>query len=74
MWFGESEANIRDLFTRARASAPCVIFFDEVDSIAPARGQGDSSGATDRVINQLLTEMDGMDSKKSVFVIGATNR
>ncbi|CAI0379087.1 unnamed protein product [Linum tenue] len=76
MWFGESEANVRDLFDKARQSAPCVLFFDELDSIAVQRGgsQGDAGGAGDRVLNQLLTEMDGMSAKKTVFVIGATNR
>jgi len=76
MWFGESEANVRELFEKARGAAPCVLFFDELDSIARARGSssGDAGGAGDRVINQILTEMDGMGSKKSVFIIGATNR
>lgn len=76
MWFGESEANVRDVFDKARAAAPCVLFFDELDSIAKARGgnMGDAGGAADRVINQILTEMDGMSSKKNVFIIGATNR
>ncbi|KIH54025.1 ATPase, AAA family [Ancylostoma duodenale] len=76
MWFGESEANVRDVFDKARAAAPCVLFFDELDSIAKARGgtAGDAGGAADRVINQILTEMDGMNSKKNVFIIGATNR
>ncbi|VDL98326.1 unnamed protein product, partial [Schistocephalus solidus] len=76
MWFGESEANVRDIFDKARQAAPCVLFFDELDSIAKARGGsvGDAGGAADRVINQLLTEMDGMSSKKNVFIIGATNR
>lgn len=76
MWFGESEANVRDVFDKARAAAPCVLFFDELDSIAKARGGsvGDAGGAADRVINQILTEMDGMGSKKNVFIIGATNR
>lgn len=75
MWFGESEANVRDIFDKARAASPCVLFFDELDSIAVKRGsnQGDSGGS-DRVINQVLTEMDGMNAKKNVFVIGATNR
>ncbi len=75
MWFGESEANVRDIFAKARAAAPCVLFFDELDSIATKRGSsaGDSGGA-DRVINQLLTEMDGIGAKKNVFIIGATNR
>merc|ERR1711884_393251 len=76
MWFGESEANVRDVFDKARSAAPCVLFFDELDSIAKSRGgtSGDAGGASDRVINQILTEMDGMGSKKNVFIIGATNR
>ncbi|KAF0990255.1 hypothetical protein HZS_3207, partial [Henneguya salminicola] len=75
MWFGESEANVRDVFDKARMASPCVLFFDELDSIAKSRGlhSGDS-GASDRVINQILTEMDGMGKKKNVFIIGATNR
>ena len=61
---------------QARSAAPCVLFFDELDSIAKSRGgtSGDAGGASDRVINQILTEMDGMGSKKNVFIIGATNR
>lgn len=61
---------------QARAAAPCVLFFDELDSIAKSRGGsvGDAGGAADRVINQILTEMDGMGAKKNVFIIGATNR
>ncbi|KAK7015734.1 transitional endoplasmic reticulum ATPase TER94 [Favolaschia claudopus] len=80
MWFGELEANLRDVFDKARAAAPCVMFFDELDSIAKARGgsSGDGGGAGDRVLNQILTEMDGMNAKKNVkknvFIIGATNR
>lgn len=78
MWFGESEVNVRDVFDKARAAAPCVMFFDELDSIAKARGgggaSGDGGGAGDRVLNQILTEMDGMNVKKNVFIIGATNR
>jgi len=76
MWFGESESNVRDVFDKARQAAPCVLFFDELDSIAKARGGslGDAGGAGDRVINQILTEMDGIGKKKNVFVIGATNR
>lgn len=63
-------------FRQARSAAPCVLFFDELDSIAKSRGGsvGDAGGAADRVINQILTEMDGMNSKKNVFIIGATNR
>jgi len=76
MWFGESEANVRDVFDKARGAAPCVLFFDELDSVGTARGssQGDAGGAGDRVLNQLLTEMDGAGSKKNLFFIGATNR
>jgi len=76
MWFGESEANVREIFDKARSAAPCVLFFDELDSIAKSRGGsvGDAGGAADRVINQVLTEMDGMGAKKNVFIIGATNR
>jgi len=76
MWFGESESNVRDVFEKARQAAPCVLFFDELDSIAQQRGgnSGDGGGAADRVMNQLLTEMDGVGAKKNVFVIGATNR
>lgn len=76
MWFGESEANVRDVFAKARGAAPCVLFFDELDSIAQQRGSssGDGGGAGDRVMNQLLTEMDGVGERKNVFIIGATNR
>ena len=76
MWFGESEANVREIFDKARSAAPCVLFFDELDSIGVARGssQGDAGGAGDRVMNQLLTEIDGVGGKKNLFFIGATNR
>lgn len=76
MWFGESEANVREVFDKARSAAPCILFFDELDSIAKARGGslGDAGGAGDRVMNQLLTEMDGVTAQKMVFFIGATNR
>ena len=76
MWFGESEANVREVFDKARQSAPCVLFFDELDSIGISRGSGTGGGgeAADRVINQLLTEMDGIGVKKNVFIVGATNR
>merc|ERR1711887_429749 len=76
MWFGESEANVREVFDKARSAAPCVLFFDELDSIGTARGssQGDAGGAGDRVMNQLLTEIDGVGAKKNVFFVGATNR
>eukprot|EP00474_Spongospora_subterranea_P004764 CRZ05222.1 hypothetical protein [Spongospora subterranea] len=75
MYVGESEANIRSVFDRARACRPCVLFFDELDSLAPSRGQGsDSGGVMDRVVSQLLAELDGMNRVADVFVIGATNR
>ena len=76
MWFGESENNVREVFDKARQASPCVLFFDELDSIARARGGGggDAGGAGDRVINQILTEIDGVGVRKNVFVIGATNR
>lgn len=75
MWFGGSEANVRDLFDKARAASPCILFFDEMDSIARARGSGGGSSETsDRVINQILSEIDGMGSGKTLFIIGATNR
>merc|ERR1712185_613121 len=76
MWFGESEANVREVFDKARSAAPCILFFDELDSIAKARGGGggDAGGAGDRVMNQLLTEMDGVTAQKMVFFVGATNR
>ena len=77
MWFGESEANVREIFDKARGAAPCVLFFDELDSVGIARGSGaggDAGGAGDRLINQILTEIDGVGVRKNVFVIGATNR
>ncbi|NWS70466.1 PEX6 factor, partial [Crotophaga sulcirostris] len=75
MYVGQSEENVRDVFARARAAAPCIIFFDELDSLAPSRGRsGDSGGVMDRVVSQLLAELDGLHSTREVFVIGATNR
>ncbi|KAI9293385.1 AAA-domain-containing protein [Neoconidiobolus thromboides FSU 785] len=78
MYIGESEANVRRVFQRARDAKPCVIFFDELDSVAPKRGeQGDSGGVMDRIVSQLLAELDGMSDGNTVgevFVIGATNR
>ncbi len=73
-WFGESEKAIREIFKKARMAAPCVVFFDEIDSIAPSRGSRFDSGATDRIVNQLLAEMDGIAPLKNVVVIAATNR
>lgn len=82
MYIGESEANVRRVFQRARDAKPCVVFFDELDSVAPKRGnQGDSGGVMDRIVSQLLAELDGISDSDgagggggSVFVIGATNR
>jgi transitional endoplasmic reticulum ATPase len=76
MWFGESEANVRGVFDKARTASPCVLFFDELDSIARSRGgnSGDGGGAGDRVMNQMLTEMDGINPAKEIFFVGATNR
>uniref|UniRef100_A0A452TVT8 Peroxisomal ATPase PEX6 n=1 Tax=Ursus maritimus TaxID=29073 RepID=A0A452TVT8_URSMA len=75
MYVGQSEENVREVFARARAAAPCVIFFDELDSLAPSRGRsGDSGGVMDRVVSQLLAELDGLHSTQDVFAIGATNR
>lgn len=75
MYVGQSEQNIREVFNKARQASPCIIFFDELDSLAPNRGlSGDSGGVMDRVVSQLLAEMDGLDSNGKVFVIGATNR
>ncbi|KZT66717.1 AAA-domain-containing protein [Daedalea quercina L-15889] len=78
MYIGESEANVRRVFQRARDARPCVIFFDELDSVAPKRGNhGDSGGVMDRIVSQILAELDGLSGGKAgadVFVIGATNR
>ena len=75
MYIGESEKNVRDVFQRARNARPCVVFFDELDSLAPNRGRsGDSGGVMDRIISQILAELSGLNDKSDVFVIGATNR
>lgn len=77
-YVGESERAVRQVFQRARASSPCVVFFDELDALAPRRAGGAGSeggnGVSERVVNQLLTEMDGLDARRNVFVIAATNR
>jgi len=73
-WVGESERGIREIFRRARQASPCVIFFDEVDSIAPVRGAGGETAVTERVVSQLLTELDGMENLRGVVVLAATNR
>ncbi|MDR0791370.1 MAG: AAA family ATPase, partial [Methanomassiliicoccaceae archaeon] len=73
-WVGESEKAVRETFRKARQAAPCVIFMDEIDSIAPTRGSGDDSKVTERVISQMLTEMDGLQALNGVVIIAATNR
>jgi len=73
-WVGESERGIREIFKRARQSAPCVVFFDEIDSIAPIRGAGGETQVSERVVSQLLTELDGMENMHGVVVLAATNR
>ena len=72
-YIGASEKSVRDLFERAQAAKPCVLFFDEFDSIAPKRGH-DSTGVTDRVVNQMLTQMDGAEGLDGVYVLAATSR
>lgn len=72
-WVGESERGIRELFSRARGAAPAIIFFDEIDALAPPRGS-DENGVTDRVVAQLLTELDGIEEMRDVYVLAATNR
>lgn len=72
-YIGASEKSVRDLFERAQAARPCILFFDEFDSIAPKRGH-DSTGVTDRVVNQLLTQMDGAEGLSGVYVLAATSR
>lgn len=73
-WVGESEKAIREIFRKARQVSPCIIFFDEIDSLAPKRTGGDGSKVYEQVVNQLLTELDGMEELNDVVVIGATNR
>uniref|UniRef100_A0A8P4K5N5 Nuclear VCP like n=1 Tax=Dicentrarchus labrax TaxID=13489 RepID=A0A8P4K5N5_DICLA len=73
MYVGESERAVRQVFQRGRSSAPCVIFFDELDALCPRRS-GHESGASVRVVNQLLTEMDGLETRRQVFIMAATNR
>jgi len=73
-WVGESEKAVRETFRKARQAAPCVIFLDEIDAVAPVRGTSTDSGVTERVISQLLTEMDGLEALHNVIVIAATNR
>jgi len=73
-WVGESEKGVREIFRKARQVAPCIVFFDEIDAIAPHRGGGADSHVTERVVSQLLTELDGIEELKGVVVLAATNR
>ena len=73
-WVGEAEKAVRQVFQRAKAASPCIIFFDELDSIVPQRGADGDSGVTQRVLSQFLTELDGIEELKGVVVLGATNR
>jgi transitional endoplasmic reticulum ATPase len=73
-WVGESEKGVREVFRKARQAAPCVVFFDELDAIAPRRGSEGDAHVTERVISQMLTELDGLEDLKGVVVIAATNR
>ncbi len=74
MWIGESERGVREMFRKARQAAPCIIFFDEIDALAPRRGGGGSGQVAERVVAQLLTELDGIEDLKGVVVLAATNR
>jgi transitional endoplasmic reticulum ATPase len=73
-WVGASELAVRELFAKARQASPCVVFLDEIDTLAPARGGVTDGGVSDRLVGQLLTEMDGLRGTDQVLVIGATNR
>lgn len=73
-WVGESEKAVREVFKKARQTAPTIIFFDEIDSLVPRRGMSSDSNVTERVVNQLLTEMDGLEGMQDIVIIGATNR
>jgi transitional endoplasmic reticulum ATPase len=73
-WVGESERAVREVFRKARAAAPAIVFFDEIDSVVPARGSGSESHVTERMVSQFLTELDGLEELKDVVVVAATNR
>jgi len=73
-WVGETEKSLREVFKKAKQATPCVIFFDEIDSIVPIRGKGADNSVTERIICQMLTEIDGVEDLKGVLIIGATNR
>jgi transitional endoplasmic reticulum ATPase len=74
MWVGKSEEGVRKIFERARQVAPCIVFFDEIDSLAGRRGNDTGAKVTERVLNQMLAEMDGLEDLRDVLVVGATNR
>jgi transitional endoplasmic reticulum ATPase len=73
-WVGDSEKGLRDIFKKAKQAAPCIIFFDEIDALVPVRGRNNDNNTTERMICQMLTEMDGIEELHGVTVIGATNR
>ena len=73
-WVGESEKGVREIFRKARQAAPCVVFFDEIDSLAPKRGSDLGTHVTENVVSQILSEMDGLEELHGVMVVGATNR
>lgn len=73
-WVGESEKGVREIFKKARQASPCIIFLDEIDSLAPARGAGGDAHVSERVVSQLLTELDGIEELRGVMVLAATNR
>ena len=73
-WIGASEKGVREVFRKARQASPCILFFDEIDSLVPVRGGAGDSGVTQRVVSQFLTELDGIEELKGVVVLGATNR
>jgi transitional endoplasmic reticulum ATPase len=74
-WIGESEKGVREIFKKARLASPCIVFFDEIDSLAPKRGSGGSdSGVSERVLSQLLVEIDGIEKRDGIMILAATNR
>jgi transitional endoplasmic reticulum ATPase len=73
-WVGESEKGVREIFKKARQASPCIVFLDEIDALAPARGAGGDSHVSERVVSQLLTELDGIEELRGVMVLAATNR
>jgi len=73
-WVGASEKGVREVFRKAKQASPCILFFDEIDSLVPARGGAGDSGVAQRVVSQFLTELDGIEELKGVIVLAATNR